>query len=304
MFPLPNQYQVQETDKDLMELAARTKTSYQTLKNLNPYINSISQGQVINVPSGFGTTPNPMFATTPTNLNQGGVPSQFGPQPPPEIQRYRGPYVGQGTYLPAVPNVGAGQSLYQQSEKGGTPPKQSTPVYSGIQAAPTALLAALSAAKSPEDLPDVVSLADFRKTGLTLEQAFAFGYKLENGMLTQQPGGVAAQQPGGVLTSANSPGATPEQRYASNMAAQKELMESYRWDKKKKKYVKVKDLVRQGRLDLLTWREYNQPMKRNKHGRLVPANRSAQAQIETPPSPLETVRADTPSVTLDLILGS
>ena len=296
MFPNPNEYQVQNNDKDLMELAARTNTPYQTLKNLNPYINSISQGQVINVPSGFGqTTPLDIGQKQPLDLNTlapkpGGAPFMTAFQA--QQSGYASPGIVPNQYRPVQPGAFPNQTQAMLTP-GNKPPTQNknAPIYSGMQAAPMALLQQLTNAQSADDLPDVVSLADFKKTGMTLEQAFAAGYKLENGMLTLNPAGTAGQQ-----TQQNG---TPEQNFAANMAAQKELMEKYRYYKGK--YVKIKDLVRQGRLDLRTGREYDQPMRRNRHGRLVRADRP---QAETPQSPLETVRPDTPSVTLDLILGS
>jgi hypothetical protein len=43
-------YQIQETDRDLLELSARMDLNYQEVKRLNPSITSISPGQYINLP--------------------------------------------------------------------------------------------------------------------------------------------------------------------------------------------------------------------------------------------------------------
>lgn len=292
MLPTLNEYQVQETDKDLATLATRMNTSYQTLKTLNPYITSISPGQYINVPGVFGPKSPPVSFGT-------GQPPVAAPQPGPQPQQFRGPYVGQGTYLPAGYPGAPVPSLYEQSEKFGKQPPQGQQVPGlGPVLGETAiqqLTATLFNAKSAADLPASISLADFNRTGMTLEKALEAGYRLENGRL------VLGGPGGGVLTAQNAPGTTLEQRYAANMAVQEQLFGSYRWYKGK--YVKVGELVRRGILDAKTGRIYNQPMRRNAKGKLVPANRPA-ALTQTPPSPLETVRPDTPSVTLDLILGS
>lgn len=304
MLPTLNEYQVQEEDKDLATLATRMNTSYQTLKTLNPYITSISTGQIVNVPFSFGQVkmPNQAYGFGAGQPNQGVQQPPIGPQP---VQQFRGPYVGQGTYLPAAIPGGPGPSLYGQSEKFGKQPS-TTPAGTTLgpqlgETAAAALTATLSNAKSANDLPAFIPMADFNRTGWTLEQALEAGYILSNGMLVKSSavGGPGAPG-GGVLTAQNAPGVSLEQRYAANMAVQKQLMESYRWYKGK--YVKVGDLVRQGRLNLRTGRTYDQPMRRNAKGKLVPANRPA--AVQTPPSPLETVRPDTPSVTLDLILGT
>ena len=45
-------YQVTEDDKDFLTLAARLNVNYNQLKAANPYVQSLSQGQFINVPGG------------------------------------------------------------------------------------------------------------------------------------------------------------------------------------------------------------------------------------------------------------
>lgn len=251
------------------------KTPFRALKNLNPFVSSISQGQVINVPPNFGT-----FA--PGSIQPGQIQGPVQPKQPRQQQ-----YLGQGVFVPpqvARPNQGVQQ---YRAPIGPVQQQAGQNVYSGIQASPAALAYALTNAKNQNELPDIVSLADFNRTGLSLDKMLAAGYRVEGGNLILQQGNVGTQ----------------EQNFAQNMQTQANLMEQYRYDPKKKQYVKIKDLVRQGRLDLKTGRMYNQPMKRNRKGRLVYANRPEQEQ-QVAPSPLETVRTDTPSVTLDLILGS
>jgi hypothetical protein len=70
--PLNNSYQVKEGDRDFLTLAANLGTDYNSLKQANPSIQSLSQGQFISVPNyGLGGAPTPQYSPP---QNAGNVP--------------------------------------------------------------------------------------------------------------------------------------------------------------------------------------------------------------------------------------
>lgn len=87
-----NPYQVREEDKDFLTLAANLGTDYSQLRQANPFVQSLSTGQYINVPKAPGLSA-PLGPTPAANINQyGGTGSTpYGPQAP-QTSRLGAPY--------------------------------------------------------------------------------------------------------------------------------------------------------------------------------------------------------------------
>lgn len=124
---------------------------------------------------------------------------------------------------------------------------------------------------------------------ITPQELIRMGYVFDAGSrnwINSTPNSAAAQG-GGAAGTVTTPAGTGSAEFMNtgfmrNYASKgTDFMNQRRWDGKK--FVKIGDLVRQGRLDLRTGRMYDQRMKRNKHGKLVPKNKGQQ------PAPAEPV---------------
>lgn len=128
--PFTQPYQVKPEDKDFLTLAANLQVNYQDLRSANPYIQSLSQGQMVNVP---GTTPSPnaglvanvmqhqtaiQQANAPTPKIAGVSTSISGiPKPPSQAYNAYGPNRGpNGASLAAPASAYAGYQDFAQRQ--------------------------------------------------------------------------------------------------------------------------------------------------------------------------------------------
>ena len=122
---------------------------------------------------------------------------------------------------------------------------------------------------------------------ITGQELQDMGYVFDQGSrnwVNSTPGS-AAGQGGGAAGTVTTPAGTGSAEFMNTGFMRNyakfgtDFMNQRRWDGKK--FVKIGDLIRQGRLDPRTGRMYDQRMKRNKHGKLVPKNKGQQ------PAPVE-----------------
>ena len=188
--PQSQDYQVQEQDRDLLTLAARLNTNYQTLKQLNPSIQSISQGQIINRPV---QGPLPLPSPTP-NLLTGSFLSGSG-----AVNTGTGASVPSFTGSPP-PGYGPGAGFSQPPQA--TPPPSATGSFlSGSGAVNTGALERVYALRNTlsnpnlqqSQLPQMILAGDASAAGYNPSQMLQAGYVLQNGQWRLGTS-VAAQQ--------------------------------------------------------------------------------------------------------------
>ena len=273
------------------------------------------------VPQFYQIKPNDTFDSIANqfNLNPDHVQSLNGVVPPPEGSYIQLPVSGppklnQGVQqYPNAANVGpfptpTGTQQY-------TSPTSVPTTYNAAQQPPTVtasglytkpdyldtLLPKLQTQISQGVPPALVPNALIASLGETPESMKAIGYQY-NATTGAWTLGSATPTPAQTQQAQN-------QTYQQNMQTQSNLYNQLRWDPKKKKYVKVGDLIRQGRLDEKTGRMYDQPMRRNANGRLVAVNQQGGGQAQ-PAAPVvdrygggASVASNTPSTVLGLHLG-
>lgn len=271
-------YQVGPQDRDLLQLAERLGTDFPTLSGMNPSITSISTGQYINIP---GVPPVP--GTTPPNPGIPGVPPgvQTTPSASPTLSaanQYGAP-IG-----PVMPNLqpNAGQLLGQQyanqynnlspSESGsGTirGPHTATP-ENALRL--TFMKQNLLSATDPSEFPPTMSATDAGMMGFSPSQMTQAGYVLKNGTWS-------LPSAGGAPGAAGAPAAGPQT--ANNWMTNPSLhlvKFNARAKNKKNRFVTTEKWARNA------WKRKLRPQQRTE--------------------PAAEVRPDTPSTTLDLVLGS
>lgn len=154
-----------------------------------------------------------------------------------------------------------------------------------------------------EQMPDTVPLGalgfirDPQGIPLTLQDFLNEGYVMDKKGNLVRPGSPGA---GGSWEAQHAPSAEFMQTQAYQFYQNTPFMEQKRVYKGK--LVKIKDLVRRGVLDLKTGRTYDQPMKRNRKGKLVRANQSTPAPAPAPVA--VTPSREAPTTVLDIHLGS
>lgn len=265
-------YQVQETDRDLLTLAEKLKLDYPTLKAANPSITSISPGQFIN---------RPLQQTSPVLSNS----SMTGVE---EIQT--GSFLGGNNLAPTV-NTGYyqrtpdPQSLYRAylpsgygtmtpSGQGGVPDPNGAVSPGGANRGPSPIVIqayqlknTLANITDPSQLPPSLDPSLVAAAGYTPAKMLEAGYSLQNGKWVRSASGV--------------PGAQTNNNWETNDA-----------------------------LRLITWKR-NAKNKRNRFQTTLKWAKNAwkrkklaaKGHGRTEPGVVD-IRMDTPSTTLDLILGS
>lgn len=257
---------------------------------------------------GYGQSSN-FYQVTPEDKNLSDIAAKFGIETqslvdtnksktlPPE-----GSYIQLGTQqFPGsnIPGLGVG------GPAGGTTPKypwegRGDPSAQRLRDQATQITTQLANGQLPNSIPSatVGFMRDKNGQRITIQDLIAEGYTMNGqGVLVRSGGG------GGVQTAIGTGSAEFMNTgfMQKNIANNTPFMQQLRWDSKKKKFVKIGDLVRQGRLDLKTGRSYDQPMKRNKKGKLVAADKPA-AEVVAPVEP--QVTRESASTVLDIHLGS
>lgn len=272
MFPMPpsssNTYQVQPEDRDLLTLAEKLKTDYPTLTGMNPSITSISTGQFIRVPQPAPTIPNPYGDVPAMSMNTNpAAAAPMGPVPPPSPS-------------PVVPGVPAHaqpiQGNYLSNLNSPTSSLRGPHTVTPQNAVRLAFLKQnLANATDPSQFPPTLSASDVGLMGYTPAQMIQAGYQLSNGNWVL-PG--AAGAPG----TTTSPQPTTNNNWMTNPSLH--LIQFNKNAKNKKStFVTTEKWARNA------WQR-----KRGRGGHAV----------EIAPEPAAEVRADTPSTTLDLVLGT
>jgi hypothetical protein len=259
-------YQVQETDRDLLTLAEKLKLDYPTLKAANPSITSISPGQFIN---------RPLQQTSPVLSNS----SATGVE---EIQT--GSFLGGNNLAPTV-NTG----YYPNNPNAPAPTPPPPPTYGPMgnlrppiqpanpytvnpyldpknEARVYVLQNQLLTAQSFADLPPLVSSADAAHAGFSPAKMLQAGYVLKNGNWVKGTG------PGG--------GPVSDNNWETNDALHLITMNRNAKNRRNRFQTTLKWAKN-------AWKRKKLAAKG--HGRTEPA---------------AEIRMDTPSTTLDLILGS
>lgn len=263
--PLTNPYQVQETDKDLLTLSARLGVPFPTLKQLNPSITSISQGQFINVPKLPSATPPPPSPSAP-----------YGPPaglPLPQVNASV-PLARPAAY-PGVPGSLAAPYRPPTStqQPANQPPGMASPYISpGVSVG--YLQATLQNAKDPSQLPPSIDPNMVTAAGYTPEQMLQAGYTMQGGYWVNSGAGATSGTGGTAPQSGNN--------WMTNPALH---MIVYNRNAKNKhsRFVTTEKWARNA------WKRSRRGMSKEAFARFHPGN---------------PVRADTPSTTLDVVLGS
>lgn len=188
----------------------------------------------------------------------------------PEEQRM----VSQGFPLSAV------QALRDRNQSAAD---RGDPAAQNLRNQATTISQQLSAGQLPESVPSAVVgfLRDAQGKPLTLQDFYAEGYTMNSaGVLVRN----AAPSP-------NNADFRNTQAYLANLNVP--FLQQKRYDPKTKKYVKIGDLIRQGKLDIRTGRF-------NPNGR---SNRRTSAPAQAP-QPIERTTTEAPTTVLDIHLGS
>jgi hypothetical protein len=205
-----------------------------------------------------------------------------------------GSYIQLGTqqFPGTPPTSSAATNKYLQEGRG-------DPAAQNLRNQASQITTQLAAGQLPNSIPSAVVgfMRDKNGQRITIQELIAEGYVMNAQGVLVLAGGPGS--PGG--------GHAPSAEYAKTAGYQankdKSFLQQLRYDPKKKKLVKIGDLIRQGRLDIKTGRMYNNPMKRNKKGKLVAAERPQQAVPVT--APIESqVTTETYQTILDIHLGS
>ena len=268
-------------------------------------------------PNMFATQPNSMFATQPNSMfapqsnfyqvkendkNISDIAGKFGLPAqqlvdvnksktlPPEGSYIQLPRPGFAAGPQGQPNASP-SNLWPYSSQSGTQQFVANQIQKQI-----------AAGESPNSIPAsaIGFLTNANGTRLTVQQLTQLGYVANDKGMFVLAGSPSA--PGGGLQG-------PSAEYAATAGYQanmnKDFLQQLRYDPKKRKLVKIGDLIRQGRLDIKTGRMYDQPMKRNKQGKLVAANRPQQEVAAPVAVPVEPqITRETPQTILDIHLGS
>lgn len=264
--PQTNPYQVQETDKDLLTLSARLGVPFPTLKNLNPSITSISQGQFINVPKLPSAPPPAPSPSTP-----------YGPPAGLPLPQYNAPSL---SGIPSVPQTyntpGSLAAPYRpptSQQPTNQPLAMATP-YISPGANVAYLQSALQNAKDPSQLPPSVAPNMVAAAGYTPEQMLAAGYTMQGSYWVHSGAGGTSGMGGSTPQSGNNWQTNPALR-----------MIVFNRNAKNKHSTFTTNL----KWAQNAWKRSRRGMSKEAYARFHPGN---------------PVRADTPSTTLDLVLGT
>jgi hypothetical protein len=262
--PLHNPYQVQETDRDLLQIAEQQKLNFSELKQLNPNITSISPGQFISVPK-------------PATGLQYSTPA--GPPAPISIPPGVAAAVSGLPQLPMSTGQSSNQAPVVQQPYG--PPK---PVWNSAMTGDQDMASqndairiynlqtTMQSATDPSQMPSTVSNADAARLGYSPAQMKQAGYVMRgdgNWVNANSAGGGG----GGALQSGNN--------WQTNDALH--IITFNR--NAKNKHSKFETNLKWAKN---AWKRQKRRAK-GEGARTEPAN---------------FIRGDTPSTTLDLILGS
>lgn len=291
-----NSYQVKETDKNLLTLAARLKLEYNQVKSLNPNITSISTGQYINLPP----TPPKIPGGPPKNSK--GQMQYAAPAGPPALQ-YSTPA---GPYLPTSPSMagmgGLGAPVRPKTSINFTTPANTPAGGAGNQMVsvpgpdgrPRVMqystylnLTALQGATDPSQLPASVPGKDLTVMGFTPEQMSSAGYVLQAGNWVLPGRGTVAGS-GAAAGMWVGPSGTVHQS-ANN------------WE--------TNDALRLVTINRNAQNRNNRYVTNLKHAKTMWQHKKQAAKGARSAAPvvqpgIVDIRADAPSTTLDLILGS
>jgi hypothetical protein len=279
--PLTNPYQVTETDKDLLKIAEQQGFNFQELKKLNPNITSISPGQFINtppklqysVPAGPPTlSPGASAAVSgftqpsgPYNISSGVNQYLSGANLP---AGYPGPYHVPGSL--AAPVRPADSQFNLVSSNGDRDIESQNDMIRVFQ-----LKTTMENATDPSQLPKVISNADAARMGYPPAQMIQAGYVMKNGNW------INAKGTSGSVYGAGGVGFQSANNWQTNDA-----LHLITFNKNaKNKHSKF---------------ETNLKWAKNAWKRKKRAAKGIGARTE----PGAEIRADTPSTTLDLVLGS
>lgn len=307
MFPTP--YQIKEEDEDLLTTANNLGVPYDLLTQANPNIQSVSQGQFINVP-------NLLTGNIPTNVpsSAGGLMAVSGSNAP-----YRGQPEAVSLYGSSIGGVGAignmGQNIPLPTSPGtpNTPQIGFTPPNPGAIPAPTPqqikdtpvagrllalaeqeqlnkLQTSLVNATSPDQLPPNVPAIDAFKLGYTPEDMKQAGYvfyrgtykKAEVASVNATPSVVTAGTPQSTRTTDEFGNAWNPATAQTDVYGGRFVQEGAKRWRRTSGGRFVQEGASGGR-----WRKTGSASSRGG---------------QTTPQPI--IRSDTPSTTLDLVLGT
>ena len=284
--PLPpgyQPYQVQQEDKDLLTLAARLNVPFQTLKQANSSITSISQGQFINVPKPPAGPPKPPALSPGASAAVSGIPEPSGPY---NISSGVGQYLAGANLPPGYPgNYQVPGSLAAPFRPNDSP--DYSPALTGDRNIEMQndmirvyqLKTTMQNAKDPSQMPKTISNADAARMGFPPAQMIQAGYVMKNGnwILSGGAGGTGSGSwtsptTGNTYQSANN--------WETNPALHMVVFNRNAKNKNSK---------------FVTTEKWAQNAYRRK-------KRAAKGIGVTQPG--NDIRADTPSTTLDLVLGT
>lgn len=279
-----NPYQVTEDDKDFLTLAANLNVDYNQLRAANPYVQSLSQGQFINIPNLSPSSPHPnQFLQFPNG-------TMYTPpavkKPPLAGTSFSG-WNAQSTKTVAnALSPTLGMTLYQNSERGMTPVPPAASLTGsfmpGGQNTPQAQAAVIANMLNQSGkVPNVPITGQQMKI---LVEQYGANPSLLNASHTFDPK-TQTYKPKQTANATANPDVTDfSLTAAAQYNAQNNIpyMEQYRYDPKTKSMMKIKDILRKyGTLD--DPRGKRQKERRNKQTNFV--------------------RKEAPSTTLNLVLG-
>jgi len=295
MFPVNNyrssrnSYQIKPTDTNLQQVATNMGLDYNQLAEANPAISSVSTGQFINLPSIASPMPRVPSPTTPTG---GFLPVGKSSIPAPQVSS------------PVVPSV-APTANDRVSTNGYNPyisPSYNPSNYKAkefrdIEMNRIANLSLiLASAQNPQQLPPSINQRDVYTMGFTPQDMIAAGYKLERGSYVKDPNAELSKS---LSTGTPRGGATP---FGTNVSGQRLDASGNVWDPKTATRDIYGDRFKQ--VGAKEWRVING--KRQKvillgGGKVITEAELRRKRGNNRPAP---VREGTPSVTLDLVLGT
>lgn len=269
----PTNYQV-KPGEDLLKISGNTGVDFQQLLAANPNISSVSTGQFIKLPSAVqniakNATPTVQPSTGQPNMGRtqrGNNPNQSSPN------NYNWmSYTNQN----AIPSPTVSDPRLSTAS-----PQAKSDVQAYIDNVRiTNVGQQLATAQSPDQLPQNVSAMDIYKLGYTADQMVAAGYTLQNGQYVKG---------NSVLGS----GGNGQQQFDANGNPTTDIYGGQyiqpgtkKWERQNGQLVHVQYL-RGGKKRVLA--------NRGLHGR----------GDEPAPQPAPVIRPDTPSTTLDIILGT
>jgi hypothetical protein len=290
--PLTNPYQVTETDKDLLQIAIKQGVSFWQLRKLNPNITSISPGQYINIPTANTPKPYNPFQPAITAFQQAGSAlknefNYFAGAVTKSPYGFTTNFADQAYKLnPNLPNPvgGVGNNPYgPPAPAAGTSPASTAwnPVMGGdrnIEGQNDTirlyqLRTTMQNATDPSQLPGTITNADAARLGYSPAQMTQAGYVMKNGSWIN----AAAVSPSGAGAGFQS---------GNNWQTNPSL---YRLQHGRN----AKNKRNQFETNLKWERNFWRRKKRQAKGIGGPRT-----------EPGADIRPDTPSTTLDLILGS